>query len=248
MIMESLDHLASLDREYYREKVRFSVVNAPPFQTGAIHDFFCSEPLTKGNDVSFSEMDLSIESSEFSVGGDDLELLSQQYEDLGDAYAHEIQLGDEGSHFLQGIYEMDFIGLYHRLKTPLGDKIHLNGCCVPGFRRLFVSVDGILHVCERMDDAYSVGNVREWIDPNLVKKLVDDYIEFSGDCFHCWACRLCKECFASLPTLGGKFDDQARERKCKGTRRHFNKILIQYYTILEENESSLDFLSERILD
>ena len=105
-------------------------------------------------------------------------------------------------------------------------------------------VDGLTSLSRDGDSSAT----REWLDPNLVKQLVGDYIEFSGDCFHCWACRLCKECFASLPTVGGKFDDQARERKCRGTRRHFNKILIQYYTILEENESSLDFLSERILD
>ncbi len=243
-----LENLAAINPEYYKTKLRFSVVNAPPFQTGVIHDFFCSNPLTRENDVSFSEMDLNITSPEFSVDENVLGLLSEQYDEMLGAYTDQLQLGNEGNQFQRAIYELSFVGLYHRLKIPLGNEIPLNGCCVPGFRRLFVTVDGALHACERIDDAYPIGNVRDWINPALYKKLVDDYVAVSEDCFQCWACRLCKECFASLPTVAGKFDSQGREQKCRGTRYHLHKMLVYYYTILEENESSLDFLAERILD
>ena len=131
-------------------------------------------------------------------------------------------------------YEKDFLRFYQRPKTSLSDMIHPNGCCIPGARCIFVSSEGFLYACEKMDGNYKIGDVNNWIESLNVKKLYDEYIHLSRDCFTCWVCRLCPRCFANFIS-NCILDKDKRLKECSATRAHLHKVLIAYYTIFEQN-------------
>ena len=68
----------------------------------------------------------------------------------------------------------------------------LNGCCVPGKKRLYVTATGEYKACERIGSSPSIGNVDEGVDRELiVKKYVEEFAAQSKDiCDKCWAYNL----------------------------------------------------------
>lgn len=80
--------------------------------------------------------------------------------------------------------------------TPL---YFMNGCCTPGKKRVYVTVDGQYKVCEKMGPSPNIGNVDSGFDIDAIRKYyVTDYIKKSIEhCSKCWAVRLCSLCYIS---------------------------------------------------
>lgn len=121
----------------------------------------------------------------------------------------------------------------------------LNGCCVPGNRRLYVTVDGELSACERIGYSPSIGNVETGIDLENVKKYyVDDYMNQSiKDCSNCWAVQICSICYARCFDKGG-LDMKRKRAVCESNRFVYYKTLIRYHTLLEEHPEMLEAYNE----
>jgi uncharacterized protein len=246
-IMKNLRYLKSLDENYYREKVIFSIVSAPPHRLEETRRFFSSDPLTAGNKVSFSYMDSTIQDFPYHATREQSEQTTKEREKLHKSFVDGIVEKKEREEFLNAYYENDYLRFYHRMKGPLPEIIRLNGCCIPGARRLFVTVDGTLHVCERMENGYPIGHVDQWIDIGLIEKLVADYIDVNKDCLECWACRLCSTCFAQL-AVGGRFDREFREMECVAIRNRLHRMLVHYYSALETDETAWDYMMDKKLE
>jgi uncharacterized protein len=247
-IMRNLVYIREKDPDYYKTNVTFSVVCSPPFKMNEVCRFFTTDDRVRGNMVNFSYMDDGSEGFEYLPEETDFATLRENNEDLSERYVEQLKAGQGQDNFLKALNEQEFVGFYHREKTSLGKRIHLNGCCIPGFRRLFVSTEGILHVCERFDYAYPIGNCEGWINPQQVERLVKDYIDFQKDCLTCWGSRLCSVCFASFKTQKGKFFLQHREDYCQNQLERMHALLVNYYSVFEENPSALDFLGEMTVD
>jgi len=146
--------------------------------------------------------------------------------------------------FLERFFELEFYQIYNRnvcAGFPAG--IHMNGCCFPGQRRLFVSCDGTLFVCERLDDGYPLGSVDEGLRVENIKKLIEDYQELSFTCLNCWAVRFCPKCFASFFS-SGKFDKTLRDDDCQAYKNDLEQTFILYYKVLEQNPRAFHFMKE----
>jgi uncharacterized protein len=123
------------------------------------------------------------------------------------------------------------------------DLYGMNGCCVPGSRRLYVNTKGEYTPCERIGICPSIGDVNEGININKVKKYyVEDYVDKSiKKCSNCWAVRLCGICYT------GRYDEEGfNESKgnCDGVRREIERNLSYYHDLLETDKSKLDFLKD----
>jgi uncharacterized protein len=240
IIIKNLDYMNANYPDYYMNNVMFLVVNAPPFNLKEVEIFFREDPLFKRNIVNLNYIKYNIKDF-YKATCEDHNKYNEDLEELMNAFCHKISNGNEGSSIIRSRYEKDFLRFYHRPKTSLPDIIRPNGCCIPGERCIFVSIDGSLHVCEKMDDSYKIGDVDNWIEPLLVKELCDEYVSISQDCFTCWACRLCPRCFDSFVS-NLRLDKETRLIKCHATRTHFHKVLIAYYSIYEQNKLALDYL------
>ncbi len=123
------------------------------------------------------------------------------------------------------------------------DLYGMNGCCVPGSRRLYVNTKGEYTPCERIGICPNIGNVNTGVNIDAVKKYyVDDYVDKSiKKCSNCWAIRLCGVCYT------GRYDKEGfNESKgnCDGVRREIARNLAYYHELLETDKSKLDFIKD----
>jgi uncharacterized protein len=75
----------------------------------------------------------------------------------------------------------------------------LTGACVPG-RKMFVDVNGNYHVCERVNNAFPIGNVDEGLNFEKIGKLISDYISHMDKCLSCKVSRKCTCCYQTFTT------------------------------------------------
>lgn len=111
----------------------------------------------------------------------------------------------------------------------------LNGCCMPGSRRLYVTVDGDYAVCERIGDSPYIGNVDTGIDIEQVRKYyVEQYEQKSlENCNNCWCVNLCGLCYARAYDENG-LDMKRKKVLCEGERYSNYRYLQKYHILLEK--------------
>lgn len=144
--------------------------------------------------------------------------------------------------FVDGSIDKGMLAIHKRLllDTPT-EKYGMNGCCVPGQRRIYVTVDGRFLLCEKVGNIPEIGNVETGLDGDQIKKVyIDDFIkEATKYCQNCWAINLCSLCYVNC------YDKQGthfayRHRSCLSERKYIEENLIRYHSILEENPKSLE--------
>lgn len=244
-VIENLQKFKDIDPEYYRQKVLFSVVNAPPLKLQQTADFFRTESLVKNNSLTTTYVDNAQNQFLKKKGG---EVTEEEEWDTSCFYTEYMQQTvkcESISNYTKEFFDKQIIQFYKRPKTRLGD-IFPNGCCIPGQRRLYVGVDGTLRICERADSLTDIGHIATGIDKGKIAKIVNDYIEMSQSCLQCPFCRLCSNCFASYID-SGILNADMRKNECASVQHSFLRTLILYYSILEDNESALDSLEEVVL-
>ncbi len=128
-------------------------------------------------------------------------------------------------------------------ETPYPDYC-LNGCCSPASRRIYVTVNGDFHLCERIGKSPSVGNVYSGIDESvLIDRYIDDYGKESlSQCSKCWAIRLCSVCYVECYD-SDKFNIEKKRIACRRSLDMLEHALISYHTILEHKPHLLEELN-----
>lgn len=245
-VMQALMLLREADRQTYETTVQFSIVCAPPFDFAETERFFNEHELTRGHHYSFSYMNTTAGNPLLQPDSEHIERLNTEEAACRRHYVERLKNSNPDPavqhSFAASLYEKDFSVFYHRPKTPLGEEIYPNGCCVPSAQRLFVSVEGDFHICEKIDNAYPIGHVSTGVDQKAVTRFFDAYLALSRDCMDCWACRVCSLCFFNF-IAGRSFSADQRARECDYLRRRWDRLLRDYYSILEHDEHALDHLA-----
>ena len=119
-----------------------------------------------------------------------------------------------------------------------------NACCVPGARRLYITTDGEMLVCERVGNSPSIGNVFDGINLEKIKKhYIEDYSKYSSEeCKKCWAIRLCERCYVGNYNKDGFYNKRLHEQ-CEEMRMYVERELSYYHEINETTPEDLDYLN-----
>lgn len=144
--------------------------------------------------------------------------------------------------FVDGAIDKGMLAIHKRLLLDKpAEKYGMNGCCVPGQRRIYVTADGRFLLCEKVGNIPSIGNVHSGLDVEQIKKVyVDDFIaEATQYCKNCWAINLCSLCYVNCYDENGPHFDY-RHRSCMSERKYIEENLIRYHAILESNPESLE--------
>ncbi|MDT9547362.1 MAG: radical SAM protein [Chlorobium sp.] len=247
-VMRSLELLRQADQETYDTTVQFSIVCAPPFNFAETERFFNENELVRGHQYSFSYMNATGCTPAMKPAQEQIERLNTEESNSRRLFVEDLKNRasepESPASFAKSLYEKDFSDFYHRPKTPLGNEMYPNGCCTPSAQRLFVSVDGKFHICEKIDNAYPIGNIETGVDHQSVERFFDTYSELSRDCLNCWACRLCSLCFFNFIS-GGTFSAEHRSSECDYLKKRWDRLLRDYYTLLEQDEHALDHLAKK---
>lgn len=127
------------------------------------------------------------------------------------------------------------------------DSYFLNGCCIPGQRKNYITIDGDIQLCEKMPGSSpAVGNVDTGFDFETIKNIyIAEYLEKSIEsCSRCWGLRLCDVCYVYAFNERGELDMQKKCGHCDTVMKNVEKSLCYFVTLMDENPGKLDYLSK----
>jgi uncharacterized protein len=124
--------------------------------------------------------------------------------------------------------------------VQLPSNFHPGGPCVPGSRRLFVTIHGELFPCERLSETSkvgSLGNLDTGIDIEKARKILNIGRITEEACKNCWAMRFCLACVACSDN-GKEMDKKLKLSYCKNFIADAQAKLTKYCTYKEFNIST----------
>jgi uncharacterized protein len=169
------------------------------------------------------------------------------YEWAMDSYFEAYVNGRKPNRLVESTVERGLVLLFRRqIVDRPNESIHLNGCCVPGARKIYVTTDGFIAVCERIHmTAPYLGHVDTGIDCDAVRRVyVEGYAEESlKRCASCWAHRMCSICYTDT-FANGNYDDGKKAILCEGVRDTIEERLKLYTRLLCVNPRGLNHLAD----
>ena len=241
-VIAGLRMIREADPDYYRTRVRFSVTISPPYDLQAI-DRLLADDLFADHVVAARFVD-PVDTSFYErfESASDRRHYRDEISALRSGFIDALVGGARPSPLAANFLERPLFRIHRRGRTPEGSELPSNGCCVPGCRKLFVDVHGDFRPCERVGQAFVIGNIRDGLDLDRMRALASDYVDMSSDdCATCWAARLCALCFASA-RRGGALDIERKREACSSQRATLMDALITYVSILERNPNALDYV------
>ncbi len=158
----------------------------------------------------------------------------------------QMEITRENSGKFGDFIQNDFLRIHKRWLTnePL-NFMPMHGCCIPGMRRLYCSVDGNFKACERIGNSPYIGNVNDGIaKQDIYEKYIKDYGEKVAPlCAKCWAKNICSLCYITCFSEDG-VDMRRKEISCISERNTCERRLVHYHESLEVNPDSLAFLND----
>lgn len=120
-------------------------------------------------------------------------------------------------------------------QEELPDKGHRGGPCIPGVRKLFVSVDGKLYPCERVSETSEmtcIGDVKEGINIKRALELLNVEKLTSEKCRNCWAYFHCILCVAQADE-GKCLSAYTLCKECQRCKYSIEETMKDYVTLKE---------------
>ena len=240
-VIANLREARKLYPEYYRRKIRFNVIIAPPYDLFPLSRFFEENNVAAGTPFRISGVDSSENTFLSQFSEQDL-FIRHDFDIFREKYVETMVNNKQPSHLLRQLFEGRMREIHNRrCYEGKSSFFPLNGICIPGVTKTFVDVYGNFHICEKLNPVVPIGNVWDGFNTEKILNLVKTYhLASLKDCTQCWAVRFCRLCFTSV--VGNDFDMNLRKRKCPIERNNVLYDLQLYCEILEQNEHAFGSL------
>lgn len=250
--LEGLKNLVEVfGYERAKENVLFSMVYAPPYSIERLEETqaffeelewlpaecvkFITYPDEESMDTIFNYLKKNNLLDKAGWGNSDLDFSLRDYSRSNEK---------KKNIFTEKILKDSYLPIRKRsIFDIVMDNIRMNGCCVPGQRKIYVTVDGKLKICERVGNIPVLGDIDNGIDVEKAKKIfIEEYSKYSmKTCSTCWYARLCPICYCGCYT-NGKFDLTKKAAMCEEKKASCIRSLSAYFELLEVDEHALDYL------
>lgn len=239
-----------VERFYNKDKektISINCVMAPPYskeKLERVNKFFYEElGISKEIKCNYAYLDkgdmvFDFDQNDIIIDNDDRILESSPLEEWA---VDNLFVIKDALHYFD-IVSTDMSRVASRLKAKDGilEETFLHGNCIPGQRRLYITVDGNFKVCEKVGSAPILGNYQYGYDYDKVYKMyLEDYAKYFEDiCNNCWARPMCSICYER--TMGKSGVIPGIERTvCDGSRRIIKDLFVNYYRFFERDKELL---------
>ena len=126
-------------------------------------------------------------------------------------------------------------GIEEYFQEVVPKKSHRGGPCIPGVKKLFVSVDGELYPCEKVSEtseAAHIGHIDSGIDLEKAKEVLNIERETSSRCRNCWAYYFCNTCVAKADD-GKTVSVEKIINSCDQVKKQVEAELLDYCVLKE---------------
>lgn len=196
-VYRNIQALYRKDPKYFRENVTYNVV----MFNGASNDLFESIDNLWKSDVNM----IDLFPTEYFMNSRD------KSDEINKGEKIDIRTYDFAyKNMLKGMkkYYNSFNG------SACSNTILPGGFCIPGVRKDFVTTDGRIIVCEKVDESheiFDIGDVYNGIDINKIERLVDETLKSLKKCKCCWAAKFCKICFKDIINNNNDFCEKIKK-------------------------------------
>jgi uncharacterized protein len=247
-VIKVLDTVHSIDEDYFMDYTLVALTMAPPYPVQEISAFFAQEPYKHLNVIVGFVDEEGIDLMEmFGYTKDDN--VWEEIKGYRKDYMVKMCGGQrqELPPFSKMLFDQELIELCTRMPHKGNGRISCNGICVPGGRKLFISVDGTLFPCEKVGSDFPIGNVTTGFDLDVINKYITDYKQLcEKHCHSCWAASMCRLCFAGV-RREGYISEERKLEECQFERMYWHNALIDCTTIQERCPESLEFINDVVV-
>lgn len=251
IVMRNIQLIYDLDPHYYDDKVLINCVIPLSADFKVLREFFeANSHLFAGKlnpaDVSEGNSHFADTHAAYEGREADQEQFEREY-CLAHVTGQASQAGFRNS-FVRQLLEHPYL-LFHRrdISASASDTLNRLNTCFPGSRKIFVDVEGKIHICERVYRQFSIGDVWNGYDTARVTEVFNQFGEYmnSDECKRCWAVRMCPYCF----TIGveGHFWPGLKDGPCLSFQAQLEGLITNYCAILEENPNAFDYMNDYII-
>jgi len=236
-IKKNLDQIKNELPEFY-EKFLFNIVVDPRYSCNNLHTLFNEDDTFKDSQIlstlieDFFFIEKAIPSNAY-IREDNIHRFKAYLSLFGRYPTDKVSRVAENSVFAG----------YSQLENNLSVAIELpdtmapGGPCIPGGKRLFVSVNGTLYPCERVSetsDAVAIGNLSSGFDMENAIKVLNVGKLTEEDCKGCWAIRHCTICVKQCDN-NGELCAELKRSQCEQIRQTTEAQLKEYLLLKDFN-------------
>jgi len=248
-VMKNIERLRKMNSEYFKKKLGFSIVLAPPYDIKSVlkffeeNDFLLNRVILPSfvdeDDTNFFERFTNMEQIDYDLGCQLAELKSAYIKML-----LEEERNAPGYQFMSNLFEDRIRDIYKRCLVRLQGQVFPNGICLPGVQKLLISPDGKFHICEKIGHLFPIGDLYNGFDIDKIYRLIYEYISISeSDCINCWAVRFCKACF--IRAIKGEHMSLERKRRhCEEIKVSIISGLKAFCELMSKKPNVLEFMKE----
>lgn len=246
-IRKNLMRIKESDPVAYRDRVNIIFNVFDEIQLTELQEFWMTDSMFKGmkNLPEISFIDLEDEDGTITKIRDRIINEYNSPRNLLDEYIS-LLMKKEYDNLIVKHYDDKLMRIHRRL-TDCGENI-LAGICKPFMHKMYVDVNGNLHLCENFTYGNIFGDVYDDFSMKPIERLLDSYKhERNKTCSTCWASKLCSLCFRDLYDRNGSINRKRAEKLCENERDGLKHLLSEYCTVLEHDTTLLDHMDNYIV-
>lgn len=226
IIYGNLEKSAANHKDYFK-KFRFSSVYSPDLSFKKMFDFFTGDPLVKDRSVRYSMVNTN-DTGYYEKYPLDEKKYRREFNDIFSKTIERVRRGEELTKF--EAY------MYNNSKT-IGDELktrfysYMAKACIFD-SRLYLDAGGRFHVCERINQNFSIGDVENGFDFQAMAAMIKKFTGFmKNQCSECNFRLLCTPCYIQFTRNG---DFQANPGFCDAQKKRIVRDLERYIQHKEE--------------
>lgn len=190
-VREKLEHIRRTRPEFFEKKVRYSAVFSKDLCYLDTVEFFRNDDLVNHAHVNLSFVNEK-DTDYYRHFPYDRDAFLQSYKNVFRDIREKAERGEE----LKPV-ENTLFNNFNRIRKQLqtGTFAPLDGTCLYD-SRFYVAADGSFHICEKINNLFSFGNVRQGFDFARMEQLAAEYAAVVQEkCSTCEVRFLCMHCF-----------------------------------------------------
>lgn len=237
IMIKNLQKLQEAYPEYFDENVGVSTVLDPSRSFGCVNDYFISNKIFKNLTFSTSVISDSFSKNAISIE----ETFAEEYQyDQFKLFLYKLNRfsKEEAESILKDSFQsniLDFDDKFKNSRKHLPEIGHHGGACIPGVKRLFVTVDGEFYPCEKVSESAEkthIGNLEKGFDLEAIQYLLNLEKLTEEKCHNCWAYSLCSVCARCVEETQEN-TKKSLEKSCESARINAEEML-KDFTVLKE--------------
>lgn len=253
-IQSGLDTLRRHYKENFPRRVHFNAVITPLTDLEKTRDFFrhfefISDPVQlRVNNVSLEGA--KSELMDMFVNEETQIRYNRQLRDLRRYYLQCLVDGNEPETLARALFDRPFRTLYCRYvdeaDVPRRQPIPPPAICIPCQKKLFVDAAGEFHICEKLNNFKSFGDLEKGISIEELYHFYAGHINnfVRKQCASCWAKRFCSLCYVPFFQHGDR-SIKKRKKQCIQIKARLKQDLVHYTEVLERNPRGFDFFIQK---